>query len=151
MKSAREMAAIVDDLRAVYAAAQRVIVPTWLELDLSMVQFKAMVAVTNSPGLGVSQLAEQLSIGQPAASQLVEQLVKRGYVQRDADPEDRRRVRLVASEEGEMRLRELREGGREVLGQWLAELDCDELDALARGARALAQAACGERTENHES
>ena len=133
--------AIVDDLRTMYASIQQLIVPTWLELDLSMAQFKALVAVRRDPGIGVCRLGSQLSIGESAASLLVDQLVRRDYVARETDPSDRRRVLLSATARGEERLRELVQGSGEILEEWLAGLAEDELEGLARGLRALARRA----------
>jgi DNA-binding MarR family transcriptional regulator len=136
-------AAIIDDLRTVYASIQRLIVPTWLKLDLSMAQFKALVAVQRSSGIGVRGLSGQLSIGESATSLLV---VRRGYVRRRTDPSDRRRVVLTTTARGEERLRELRQGSREILEEWLATLDADELEGLARGLAALAERAGADET-----
>ncbi len=127
------------DLRTVYASMQLLSVPTWLKLDLSMAQFKALVSVHRSSGISVCEVGRELSIGESAASLLVEQLVRRGHVERTTDPADRRRVRLVVTTRGEELLRELRQGGREILGEWLAVLADDDIDKLARGLRALAE------------
>ncbi len=134
------IATITDDLRTVYAGMQQLIVPTWLKLDLTMAQFKALVAVERNSGIGVCGLGRELSIGESAASLLVDQLVRRGYVGRKTDPTDRRRVLLGATARGQKRLHELRQGGREALDEWLAELSEDELEALAGGVSALAEA-----------
>jgi len=131
---------ITDDLRTVYGRVQQLIVPAWLKLDLTMAQFKALVAVERSSGIGVCGLGRELSIGGSAASLLVDQLVRRGYVGRKTDPADRRRVLLGITARGEKRLRELRQGSAEIMNEWLAELDQDQLEALARGLGALAQA-----------
>jgi DNA-binding MarR family transcriptional regulator len=131
---------ITDDLRTVYGRVQQLIVPAWLKLDLTMAQFKALVAVERSSGIGVCGLGRELSIGESAASLLVDQLVRRGYVGRKTDPADRRRVLLGITARGEKRLRELRQGSAEIMNEWLAELDQDQLEALARGLGALAQA-----------
>jgi len=131
---------ITDDLRTVYGRVQQLIVPAWLKLDLTMAQFKALVAVERSSGIGVCGLGRELSIGESAASLLVDQLVRRGYLGRKTDPADRRRVLLGITARGEKRLRELRQGSAEIMNEWLAELDQDQLEALARGLGALAQA-----------
>ena len=137
---------IVADLRFVYASMQQLIVPEWLKLDLTMAQFKALVAVERSSGIGVCGLGGELSIGESAASLLVDQLVRRGYVGRKADPADRRRVLLGITSRGEKQLRELRQGSREILGEWLMELGEDQLDALERGLGALAQVVSADET-----
>jgi DNA-binding MarR family transcriptional regulator len=131
---------IADDLRTVLATLQHLNVPTWLELDLSMAQFKALVTVQRHPGVSVCQVARQLSIGESAASLMTDQLVRRGHVERATDPDDRRRVRLSASEHGQQQLDELRQGSSTTIGSWLADLADDDLEALARGLRALAAA-----------
>ncbi len=142
--------AISDDLRTVYASMQQLIVPAWLKLDLTMAQFKALVAVERSSGIGVCGLGRELGIGESAASLLVDQLVRRKYIGRKTDRADRRRVLLAITRRGEERLRELRQGSREVLSQWLTELDEDALEALAGGVSALAAAVRAGKTRTAE-
>ncbi|MDD5301208.1 MAG: MarR family winged helix-turn-helix transcriptional regulator [Gallionella sp.] len=55
--------------------------------------------VSNTPSIGVSELAEQLSIHQSTGSQLVEKLVARGLINKERSKEDQRRVGLEVSEE----------------------------------------------------
>jgi len=47
------------------------------------------------PGIGVSELAQRLSIHQTTCSQLVEKLVVRGYVEKTRSAADQRRVGLT--------------------------------------------------------
>lgn len=137
--SAAQREGIDDDLRTIYGTVQQISVPKWLELDLTMAQFKALVAIHRNLGISVCSLGTELSIGESTASVLVDQLVRRGQVERTTDPDDRRRVRLAATARGEKLLSELRQGNREIMANWLAELADDDLDALARGLRALAE------------
>jgi len=55
--------------------------------------------VANTPEIGVSELAERLSIHQSTASQLVEKLVVRGLINKERSKEDQRRVGLRVTEE----------------------------------------------------
>jgi len=48
--------AITDDLRTVWASMQQLCVPTWLKLDLTMAQFKALVAVERHSGISVCEV-----------------------------------------------------------------------------------------------
>ncbi len=50
--------------------------------------------LNEAPGIGVSDLAQRLSIHQTTCSQLVEKLVARGYVMKARSEEDQRRVGL---------------------------------------------------------
>lgn len=51
-------------------------------------------------GGSAGDLIRQLGISKQAASQLVDTLVERGYLERDDDPDDRRRTILVATARG---------------------------------------------------
>ena len=108
-----------------------------------MAQFKALVVVEGSSGISVCEVGRELGIGESAASLLVDQLVRHGYVGRTTDQADRRRVLLAATAPGKKLLRELRHGRRQSLEGWLADLGDDDLDALAGGLHALTGA--GER------
>ena len=132
---------ITDDLHTVYSSLHRLSLPTLLKLDLTMAQFKALVVVEASSGISVCEVGRELGIGESAASLLVDQIVRHGYVGRTTDPADRRRVLLAVTAPGKKLIRELRHGRRQSLDGWLADLDDDDLEALARGLRALARTA----------
>jgi DNA-binding MarR family transcriptional regulator len=132
---------IVSDMAAVYASLQELKVPTWLRLDLTMAQFRALVVVNHRRGITVGELGCQLSIGQSAASLLVDHLVRRGLVERAEDPTDRRRALLGCTPGGEALLAELRHLSRKNLKEWLDLLSDEELEGVARGLRVLSQAA----------
>lgn len=55
--------------------------------------------VARTPGIGVSELAERLSIHQSTGSQLVEKLVVRGLIIKERSCEDQRRVGLRVTDE----------------------------------------------------
>jgi DNA-binding MarR family transcriptional regulator len=57
-------------------------------------QLWVMQEIGNTPGIGVSELAERLSIHQSTCSQLVEKLVVRELVIKERSREDQRRVGL---------------------------------------------------------
>jgi DNA-binding MarR family transcriptional regulator len=55
--------------------------------------------VGNSPGIGISELTERLSIHQSTGSQLVEKLVARNLIKKERSKEDQRRVGLWLTSE----------------------------------------------------
>ena len=55
--------------------------------------------VAKTPGMGISELADRLSIHQSTGSQLVEKLVVRGLINKVRSKEDQRRVGLRVTEE----------------------------------------------------
>jgi DNA-binding MarR family transcriptional regulator len=132
---------VVGDMATIYASLQELNTPTWLRLDLTMAQFRALVVVSHRPGITVGEVGCQLSIGQSAASLLVDHLVRRGLVSRAEDPADRRRALLGCSPDGVALLAELRQGSRQNLRELLASLNDDDLEGMSRGLRVLARAA----------
>jgi len=64
--------------------------PAWSDLDLTMAQLKALIAITGTGGLTGRDLAERLGIGPSAVTPLVDRLVAHGYVRREEDATDRR-------------------------------------------------------------
>jgi DNA-binding MarR family transcriptional regulator len=122
-------------LRTLFAATTR----DWIELDLSMGQLKALMALATRRGLNVGGLADLLQVGNPAASTLVDRLVQAGYVVRTEDADDRRRTLLATTPAGDELVSRLRQGAGEIrVRRWLERMDPDDLAALTRGLEALA-------------
>ena len=68
--------------------------------DISVTQCYALEAVVLHGPLGLNDLAARLYLDKSTASRVVDALEKKGYVERHANPEDRRALQLVATEEG---------------------------------------------------
>ena len=134
----QDISQIMEHFRAANAALHRVSLPTWLELGLTMAQFKALVAIEVCGATSVGGVASDLGIGESSASSLVDHLVRAGYARRSEDPADRRRAVVTVTDRGALLLGELRHGKRVALRQWLEELGEDDRAALSRGLSALA-------------
>ncbi len=66
-------------------------------------------AITIAPsGAPLSRLIRGLGVSKQVAGQLIDVLVLRGYARRDVDPDDRRRLTVVASERGQAAARVIR-------------------------------------------
>jgi DNA-binding MarR family transcriptional regulator len=76
--------------------------------DLSLAQMKCLFAVHDEEDLRMADVAARLEVKLPAASQTVDRLVRRGLLERRADAQDRRVVRLAVSEVGRGMVREAR-------------------------------------------
>ena len=102
------------------------------ELDLSFTQVRALsLLVRDLDQASLNQLADRLSLSVPAVSRSVEGLVKRGYVTRAEDADDRRVKQVAATPEGRAlveRLMELRVAG---FARFVKTLDDDERARLA--------------------
>jgi MarR family transcriptional regulator, organic hydroperoxide resistance regulator len=69
--------------------------------DLSLSELSALMEIKEHPGLSVSAIAERTKLSLAAASQLVERLVKRGFVLRQENPENRRQKHVRLSKDGQ--------------------------------------------------
>jgi|DewCreStandDraft_2_1066082.scaffolds.fasta_scaffold00206_12 DNA-binding MarR family transcriptional regulator len=136
---------ILQDYERVLHALRTATAPDWLHIDLTMAQLKALVVLSEEELLSVGCLAGALGVSLPAASLLVERLVQQGHAERHEDPRDRRRTLITLSPQGRQLIARLRHGNRERLREWIARLTKEDRAALARGLRALAEAATLER------
>lgn len=112
----------------------------WLSLDMGMGQLKAIMVLARHDRLTVGGLARALDISEPSASLLVDKLVTRGLAARETDPADRRRTLVLASDSGHLLVDHLRRSRRDQLTRWLELMEQHDLQALARGLDALADA-----------
>ncbi len=71
------------------------------DIDVPRHQLRALFIVANHGPLSVSALAEATRASLASTSSLADRLVKAGYLEREPDPEDRRRVLLVATARGQ--------------------------------------------------
>lgn len=88
-------------------------------------------------GGSVSGLTRELGVTKQAASQLVDTLVVRGYLERVADPQDGRRMTVVPTTRGRGAAAAVRSGVEQVDGQLRERLTADQLDGLRAGLVAL--------------
>jgi DNA-binding MarR family transcriptional regulator len=109
--------------------------------DLSMAQFGTLMRLHHDAHCGVGDIANQMSISNAAASQLVDKLVQLGLVARSEDPVDRRAKRLSITPKG-TRLLDL---SREARLAWthavVAELSPDQRTAVTAALQHLITAA----------
>jgi DNA-binding MarR family transcriptional regulator len=90
--------------------------------------------------MSLADLAAAEEVRAPTMSRIVEGLVKDGLATREADPGNRRKVRIAATEEGRRRLEAGRERRVRALAGRLRRLADSEQRALARGAEVLERA-----------
>ncbi|MBS0324598.1 MAG: winged helix-turn-helix transcriptional regulator [Proteobacteria bacterium] len=93
--------------------------------------------VAHRPGIGVSELAERLSIHQSTCSQLVEKLAMRGYLTKERSREDQRRVGLVLQPEAVRLLKKAPGPAQGILPGALSELPEEVLSELNGGLAAV--------------
>ena len=121
--------------------------PTWVELDLSMAQFKTLMLVAATGGLTGRDLAQRLGVGPSAVTPLVDQLVRHGYVHREEDAADRRVCWTRPTAAGLALFERVQAAGREHLEHVLMELSPDDLERVESALQILRAAAERRLTE----
>jgi len=125
-------------------------------LDLSMTQLKLLHQLDLAGcELTLKQAAESVLLSLPAASRTVDDLVRRGIVERHEDLEDRRMKRVSLTAEGRRVIRTVNEARLSGLAQFTTTLNDDERRILSAALTTLLQredfAICRpERTERTE-
>jgi len=127
---------VLETQRAIGRALQANAGPLWSQLDLTMSQMKALQVIAHGGPLPIGGLAQVLGVGNPAASLLVDALVRQGLVIRAEDPLDRRRTLATLSAQGRDLVERL-QGNKQCLIRWLLRLSDEDLAGLAQGLQAL--------------
>lgn len=135
----------IDSALASYKRVQRTLLTStasrWRDVDISMRQLRTLYVLRDEDQVTVGRLADLFRVGLPAASRIADGLVRAGHVERREDPLDRRRVLLSLSRSGSRLVAALREGNHVLLRRWMTALAPADLEALAQGWSALADAA----------
>lgn len=88
-------------------------------------------------GAVASDLVRQLGVSRQAASQLIDTLVLRGYLERRVNPDDRRRMTIELTDRGRSAAAAVREGVESVDDELTAMLSAQQLAGLVTGLEAL--------------
>jgi DNA-binding MarR family transcriptional regulator len=105
--------------------------------ELSATQYRALAALVQRGPRNASVLAEELGVGRPAATKIVDRMARRRLIRRKRHPEDRRQVILEATEHAVEIVRAVQLCRRRRLARVLSELDPSARDALERDLPAL--------------
>ena len=128
---------VADELRPVLLRLARELRKETEQLGVTARQATLLWLVKRSPGLSLAELAAEEGISPPALSGYVDRLERAGLLARVRSTEDRRRVGLELTDEGQKLLRRIRARRTTWLAARLGELDAAELEALAAATPAL--------------
>lgn len=90
--------------------------------DLSVPQFRVLVFLARADGASLSDVAAHLGLTPPTTSVMVDGLVSRGLVAREAHPEDRRRITLRLTPTGQAAMASAQQSTRACLAERLVAL-----------------------------
>lgn len=108
--------------------------------EVSRREYDVLYTLSKHPRpIRLQELNRGVLLSQPALSRLVDRLVRRGMVQRSADPDDARGIALSLTDEGRKRQHEIgRLHAQQVARAVTARLDPDDIRQLTRIGRTLA-------------
>lgn len=128
---------VAADLRPVLLRLARELRKETADLGITSRQATLLWLVRRNPGLSLAELAAEEGISPPALSGHVDRLELAGLLERVRSSDDRRRVGLQLTSEGERVLRRVRARRTTWLAQRLFALEPDELEAVEAALPAL--------------
>ena len=131
--------AVADRLRPALLRVGRELRREAREVGVSPEQVSLLVTIKYAPGIGVGELAARERVSAPAMSNHVDRLERDGLVERTPSADDRRRVGLTLTAEGQRVLRRVRSRRTAWLASRLGSLSPDELSAIGAAAEPLAR------------
>lgn len=134
-------AALAERLRPVVLRLSRNLRREAQRFGVSALDAQLMTIVLKNAGIGVSELAEREQISKPAMSAHVKRLEEAGWIARDADSEDKRRVGLLLTKAGARALEDIRKSRNDWLAARLAKLSAADRASLAGALTALTELA----------
>jgi DNA-binding MarR family transcriptional regulator len=107
-------------------------------LELSLSQIKLLHHLEDQPReLSLKEAAEVVHVSMPAASRMVDDLVRRGFAQRREDDDDRRMKRVCLTDGGRIAIRRLNAARLTGLEQFSKNLTTTERQSLAQALEQL--------------
>jgi len=122
--------ALADALRPALLQVGRELRREARGVGVSPEQVSLLVAIKYAPGVGLRELAARERVSPPAMTKHVDRLERDGLVARTPSAEDRRRVGVSLTEEGQRVLRRVRSRRTAWLAQRLRGLSPKELEAV---------------------
>ena len=129
--------AVASDLRPVLLRLARELRKETEQLGITARQATLLWLVKRSPGLSLAELAAEEGISAPAMSGHVDRLERAGLLERVRSSDDRRRVGLSLTDDGERIMRSVRARRTTWLADRLKSLEPAELEAVEAAIPAL--------------
>jgi len=128
---------LFDSLQTVYRALVEEIRRQDRDQEMPYLSVMVLGKIGKHPGITVSELARRLSMAKSHASELVEDLARKGLVGKQPDPNDKRLLRLFLSAAGEAILQEGRATVRRRFLEVIAGLPESQAQRIAQDMQAL--------------
>ena len=101
------------------------------QVPLPLNQFGVLCTLMDTTGLGITDISRQLNISKQQMTNIIDKLVSAGYVSKEPDPVDRRRLVITISRQGKKLLEDHMEQFRQRFESHAQNLTRDERQELA--------------------
>jgi len=120
------MPALLRHARTTYGAAMRAALAEggYDDVPANGMYVIGALAISETP---LSQIIRELRMSKQAAGQLVDALVLRGYLERQVDPADRRRLTITLTERGKAAAATQREAGAAIEAELMARVGQEKI------------------------
>ncbi len=108
--------------------------------DMTMAQMRVLFRLRKHGAITSGKLAASLHVTLPTITSVIDRMIGHGLVERSDDPNDRRRVIVALSSDGEALVERIQQGRRQRLTLLVDALGEDDLRSLVNGLTALTNA-----------
>ncbi len=122
--------------------------PEWFSSDVTVAQLRILLLLHMQGAARMSSIASGLEIALPTATGIVDNLVKKDLVVREADPQDRRAVVCKLSNAGQAFINRIWVSGQSQMERLLDGLTLDQLEKTAEVADILYRNSARQASEN---
>lgn len=130
---------VAADLRPILLRLARELRKETEQLGITARQATLLWLIRRSPGLSLAELAAEEGISPPALSGNVDRLERAGLIERLRSTDDRRRVGLRLTDDGDQQLRRIRARRTTWLTSRLKALEPEQLEAIDAALPALSE------------
>lgn len=121
----------------IFATVPITIPPEWFSSDTTVAQLRILLLLHVQGSARMSFIASELNVTLPTVTGIVDNLVKKELVIRDADPNDRRAVICRLSSTGQLFIDKMWVSGQSQMERLLDGLSIDQLEKAAEVADIL--------------
>mgnify|MGYP001577132074 CR=1 FL=1 len=100
--------------------------------DITYSQQFALLIVSQTKDLGIKEISKMLCTSSSATTQLVNELVKQGFVIRKTNSKDRRALHLVISKKGQVQIVKAKKQNTKMMSALFYALNDKELDSYIK-------------------
>lgn len=124
-------------LRRAHQRATQIFLEVFDQAGLTPTQWAALAQLAEAGSASQNHLGRMTAMDPATIQGVIQRLEKRGLIERQPDPEDRRRTLLTLTEDGQAQVRTLRPNGARVTADTLAPLTDDERERFLELLRKL--------------